>query len=198
MALADNKKLVQDFFDTVVNQRNVGSFSNFVASTDGPTCGGKLFTQMVVDPDPTRAAVLGAGAVEAARAEGLEPVLRARLVPTTARPDGAPESAEMDAWRDFTEHVLQAFPDMQVNIDSMVAEGDKVVVRWTANATHRGEFLGTAATGRSVPFSSTDIFTVKDGKIVSVESQPNTAAVLDALGHLPATPVAKAFGLRGR
>lgn len=191
----ENKKLIEQFFETVVNQRKSGALADFVASAGGGTCGGKGFRQLVVDPDPTRAAVLDDEAREAAREKGFE--LHARLVPPTSRPRGAPESLDVDAMRDMTEHVLQAFPDMNVNIESMIAEGDQVVVRWNATGTHRGEYLGTPATGRTVPFSSVDIFTVKDGQIVDLVSQPNTAAVLDALGHLPATPVARAFGLRG-
>jgi predicted ester cyclase len=40
------------------------------------------------------------------------------------------------------ELALAAFPDVRITIESLVAEGDMVVVRWTAEATHRGEFMG--------------------------------------------------------
>src|SRR5262249_31585975 len=100
-----------------------------------------------------------------------------------------------DTFRDFTEHVLQAFPDLKVNIDSIVAEGDQVVVRWTATGTHQNEFLGTPPTGRKVPMTTVDIFTLKNGKIVGVQSHPDTGGVLHALGHLRETPLARTLGL---
>ncbi len=173
---AANKQLIQNFFETVVNKRNVGALPKFVAE-DG-TCGGKAFEAMVVDPDPTRVAALG----------------RERLVPARSRAT-AGASSNIQTFQDFTQHVLQAFPDMQVTIKSMIAEGDQVVVKWTASGTQKGEFLGTPPTGRTVPMTNVDIFTVKNGKIVGVQAHPDGAGVLHALGHLPETPVAAALGL---
>jgi hypothetical protein len=43
-----------------------------------------------------------------------------------------------------------AFPDVKLAIDEQIAEGDKVVTRWSATRTHRGELFGTAPTGKQV------------------------------------------------
>ena len=43
-----------------------------------------------------------------------------------------------------------AFPDLKYTIEDIIAEGDKVVVRWTAKGTHKGELLGMPATGKHV------------------------------------------------
>lgn len=43
-----------------------------------------------------------------------------------------------------------ALPDLNITHDDIVAEGDKVLIRWTARATHRGEFQGIAPTGKAV------------------------------------------------
>jgi steroid delta-isomerase-like uncharacterized protein len=202
-AIAANKTTVRNFFDTVVNQRQVNQLPNFVAE-DG-TCGGSSFRDMAVDPDPTLQAMgagrvvppatgaagapIAGGAPEATAAKSSSPpIAGAAAAPSTGNPD-------VDSFRDFTEHVLQAFPDMKVEIKSIVAEGDQVVVRWTATGTHRGTFLGTPATGRTVPMTNVDIFTLKDGKIVGVVSHPDSAGVLHALGHLPDTPLARSLGL---
>ena len=59
----------------------------------------------------------------------------------------------------------QGFPDLQFTIQEMVAEGSRVVVRWTSHGTHRGMFAGTAATGRQVSNEGIGIYRVEDGKI---------------------------------
>ena len=43
-----------------------------------------------------------------------------------------------------------AFPDSRFAVEDRIAEGDKVVSRWTARGTHRGEFLGISPTGEEV------------------------------------------------
>ncbi|HJQ01184.1 MAG TPA: ester cyclase [Jatrophihabitans sp.] len=167
----ENKAFVQRFFDQVVNQRNVSALPDFTAVADGGgTCGGTRFADLVSDP--------------ALRGGGFAPA---------AAGGGRGGDVDVQAWQAFTEHVLQAFPDLNVHIDSLVAEGDTVVVRWSARPTHQGEFLSTPATGRKVHLQSTDFFTFKDGKIASVSSHPDTARVLHALGHLPQTPLVTAL-----
>jgi steroid delta-isomerase-like uncharacterized protein len=191
----ENKALVQRFFDEVVNQRNPSAIERYMAEGGG-TCGGKVYQTIVRDPD-----------LETLADAGGDAPVRERLVPSVARrgdggerrgrPDYTPDddASNLAAWRDFTEHVLNAFPDMKVEIQSMVAEGDVVAVRWRASGTHRGEFLGTPATGRVVPMTNVDHFTIKDGKITQVVSNPDAAGVLNALGHLPTTPLARALGM---
>jgi steroid delta-isomerase-like uncharacterized protein len=60
---------------------------------------------------------------------------------------------------------MDAFPDAQHSIDDLVAEGDRVVLRATTRGTHRGEFVGVAATNRSVEFTAIVIYRIRDGKI---------------------------------
>ena len=60
----------------------------------------------------------------------------------------------------------QGFPDLRFIIQDMVAEGSRVVVRWTSQGTHRGMFAGTAPTGRQVSNEGIGIYRVEDGKIV--------------------------------
>lgn len=58
-----------------------------------------------------------------------------------------------------------AFPDLRRNIEDLVAEGDKVAVRFTVTGTHKGEFQGIAPTGKQVSFTVMDILNITDGKI---------------------------------
>ena len=79
----------------------------------------------------------------------------------------------------------QGFPDLHFTIQDMVAEGSRVVVRWTSHGTHRGMFAGTAPTGRQVSNEGIGIYRVEDGKIVESWSQVDRLGVLQQIGALP-------------
>jgi predicted ester cyclase len=55
-----------------------------------------------------------------------------------------------------------AFPDIQDIVEDIVAEGDKVVIRWMSSGTHQGEFMGFAPTGRHVTFTGMRLFRIAD------------------------------------
>ncbi len=59
-----------------------------------------------------------------------------------------------------------AFPDIHFTVKEMIAEGDRVVVRVVFNGTHRGEFMGIPATGKSVVVGGVELARLTDGKIV--------------------------------
>jgi len=61
---------------------------------------------------------------------------------------------------------LAAFPDFRVTTENIIAEGDKVAIRWTVNGTHLGALMGVPPTGRSVTFTGMTIYRFADGKIV--------------------------------
>jgi steroid delta-isomerase-like uncharacterized protein len=61
-----------------------------------------------------------------------------------------------------------AFPDVTVTIQDQIAEGDKVVTRWTAQATHQGDFMGIAPTGKQVTVKAIHIHQIVDGKIAAL------------------------------
>ena len=58
-----------------------------------------------------------------------------------------------------------AFPDATHSIDDLIAENDRVVLRTTARATHRGEFQGVPGSGRRVEFTGLVVYRIADGKI---------------------------------
>ena len=53
-----------------------------------------------------------------------------------------------------------AFPDIEDTVEDVVAEGDKVVVRWRSRGTHQGELLGVSQTGRHVAFTGLRLFRI--------------------------------------
>ena len=76
---------------------------------------------------------------------------------------------EMHGPEEMKEYVgmyRSAFPDLKVTLEDQVAEGDKVVNRWTAQGTHLGEYMGIAPTGKGVRFAGMHISSIdQEGKI---------------------------------
>jgi len=71
--------------------------------------------------------------------------------------------------RDFRPfHTLfrEAFPNMMIVVEDMIAEGDKVAARCSVRARHEGEFLGRSATDSPVEFTGITIVRIDHGKIV--------------------------------
>jgi steroid delta-isomerase-like uncharacterized protein len=79
-----------------------------------------------------------------------------------------------------------AFPDLRIQIEDLIAEGDKVVARVTARGTHQGEFMGIAPTGKPVSFNAIDVVRIAGGKIVERWSQADLLGLLQQLGAIPA------------
>jgi C-1 hydroxylase len=76
---------------------------------------------------------------------------------------------------------MKGFPDFHETIEDMIAEGDKVWVRFKFSGTHTGEYLGLAPTGKRITVECVDIFRMVDGKAVE---EWEVADGLDSLKQL--------------
>ena len=99
-------------------------------------------------------------------------------------PPGVPPGPE--GVRQILTMYRTAFPDLHITIEDLIAEGDKVVARLTSQATHRGEFMGIAPTGKPVTITAIDILRIASGKFVEHWAQADFLGVLQELGALPA------------
>jgi steroid delta-isomerase-like uncharacterized protein len=81
-----------------------------------------------------------------------------------------------------------AFPDQRWVTDEQIAEGDKVVSRFTMYGTHRGDFMGIPATGRHIAVKGVVIDRVVDGKWKDSRLLMDTLSLLQQLGALPPAP----------
>jgi predicted ester cyclase len=61
-----------------------------------------------------------------------------------------------------------AFPDARWTIQELIAEGDRVVSRWTMTGTHAGPLFDLPATGHAVAWTGIDIVRVADGQVAEV------------------------------
>ena len=78
--------------------------------------------------------------------------------------------------KDVLRGMRAAFPDIHWSVEEQIAEGDKVVTRFEWAGTHRAEFFGVSATGRSVKVWGVVIDRLEDGKI------KDTRIIMDGLG----------------
>lgn len=82
-----------------------------------------------------------------------------------------------------------AFPDFEMEIVDLIAEGDKVVAHFRCSGTHRGEWLGLPATGRRFEqVGEIYIFEVREGKLVATVGVEDNLTRMRQLGIDPAAP----------
>ena len=75
-----------------------------------------------------------------------------------------------------------AFPDLEITLDDLMAEGDRVAARSTLRGTHRGPLFGLAPTGRSVTMTSLTMVRIVDGRLVESWVKNDTASLMSQLG----------------
>ena len=80
-------------------------------------------------------------------------------------PDDPPAKL-IDTFKETFAEAKEAFPDLTVRVEDVMAERDRVAGRVTMHGTHRGEFQGIAPTGKRVEVRAIDIFRISNGKIV--------------------------------
>lgn len=135
MTTDDNKALVQQFFEQVINQRNIAALDQFV---------------------PPRGAV------------------------NHTVPAGMPQQGNQ-----LLGLYLGAFPDGQVTVEDLLADGDKVVARISLRGTHQGAFRGIAPTGKPITLMGIHIFRIANGKAVEHWGLMDRLAALQQLGVVP-------------
>ena len=87
--------------------------------------------------------------------------------------------------KQFVSMYRNAFPDAHITIEDLLAEGDKVVVRWTARGTHQGELMGVPPSGNRVEISGIAIYRVSGGKIEETWSSYDALGIMQQIGAVP-------------
>jgi predicted ester cyclase len=81
---------------------------------------------------------------------------------------------------------FEAFPDMHVALDDLIAEGDRVFLRSTLTGTHDGEYKGIPPTGRPVATECAEVFRIADGRFAGYWCLTNVAGLMRQLTEEPA------------
>jgi steroid delta-isomerase-like uncharacterized protein len=78
-----------------------------------------------------------------------------------------------------------AFTDFHCNIEDMIAEGDRVMVRTTITGAHAKEFLGVAPVGKQISVTEIAVVRINGGKIVEEWGSPDFFSMMQQLGAIP-------------
>ena len=81
------------------------------------------------------------------------------------------------------------FPDIQWTLEEMIAEDDKVAVRFTMRGTHRGAFSGVPPTGKTIAVQAMNFYRLSGGQIVEERGQPDFLGLLQQIGAVPVAGV---------
>jgi steroid delta-isomerase-like uncharacterized protein len=75
-----------------------------------------------------------------------------------------------------------AFPDVRLEVEALVSEGDLVAARWTIVGTHTGPWGDVAPTGTNVKFSGVNFFRITEGKIAEMWNVRDDLGLREQLG----------------
>jgi steroid delta-isomerase-like uncharacterized protein len=98
--------------------------------------------------------------------QGRSDAIDAMMAPDAVVHGLGPTSQSAEQFKAFHSTFRDAFPDVTIRVDDLVAEGDLVAARWSATATHLGGGLGFAATHRPAQFSGMVFVRIENGKLV--------------------------------
>jgi steroid delta-isomerase-like uncharacterized protein len=97
----------------------------------------------------------------------------------------ATEERGIEAYAALTDRLRAAFHEMRFTLLDLIACGDRVVVRWTMDATHGGPLVGIPATGKRVQQRANVIYRLEDGKVAEIWAQMDQIGMLRQLGIEP-------------
>jgi steroid delta-isomerase-like uncharacterized protein len=91
----------------------------------------------------------------------------------------------IEGLKQFVSMIRSALPDLHITLEDDIAEGDKVVSRWTAQGTHQGELMGIAPTDNQVRITGITIHRIEDGKIVEEWENWDALGMMQQIGAVP-------------
>jgi len=102
------------------------------------------------------------------------------------RSPGSPDLHGPGGFKELIAMYRGACPDVHLEIDEMIADGDTVVSRWTGHGTQLGEFMGIAPTGKPVTVTGVIVTHFRGGKAADEWELMDMLGLLQQLGAIPA------------
>ena len=81
--------------------------------------------------------------------------------------------------------MFQAFPDLHIEVEDLIASGDHVVSRAVLTGTHKGSFAGVPATNKKVSWHGCNVVEVKNGKAIRSRMYADNLSLMRQLGAIP-------------
>ncbi len=94
----------------------------------------------------------------------------------------ATQTLDLEGYIEFTTWSFSVFPDLQFNIEDMLAKGDKVITRFTEHGTQQDELMGAPPSGKPFALSGIIISRFENGKIAEVWGVFDRLGMLQQLG----------------
>lgn len=121
-------------------------------------------------------------ALNANQVDALDGILAPNLISHNLLP-GVP--AGLQGAKLVHQGLQAAFPDQHTQIEDLLADGDKVVMRFTVSGTHKGPLMGMPATGKRYQAPGMSIFRIADGRIAEHWGVFDQLSVMQQLGLVP-------------
>jgi len=103
------------------------------------------------------------------------------------------QALDREGWRGMRGMLLEGFPDFGMRVIDIVAEGDRVALRWEMSGTHNGRFAGFPATGKRFLVAEFVIVRIADGKVAEFWLGPDRLEHFRQLGLITDTPPPRAL-----
>jgi steroid delta-isomerase-like uncharacterized protein len=97
----------------------------------------------------------------------------------------SPGVKNLEQFKNWVAEMNAGFPDEQVTIEDLIAEGDKVVKQWSAKSTHTGDFMGIPPTNKKTNMSGITIYRIVEGKVKECVWSYDTYGFMVQLGVIP-------------
>ena len=110
----------------------------------------------------------------------------ALLSPNFALHTPFPSAPGIQGIYDVVKTCRAAFEHLNVTVEDMVAEGNKVTARFTAHGVHNGSFMGLPPTGKPIIMTGIEIFRIENSKIAELWGEANLLGLMQQLGIVPA------------
>ncbi|MDX1616096.1 MAG: ester cyclase [Candidatus Promineifilaceae bacterium] len=98
---------------------------------------------------------------------------------------GMPDIVGREAEKQFTAAIRAGFPDIHFTVEDRRVDGNRLFARWTAQGTHRGEYMGIPATGRPVTVAGMVIHRIEEGQFQESWDIVDNLSMLQQLGLVP-------------
>lgn len=107
------------------------------------------------------------------------------LAPDFALHTPLPSAPGIQGMNDVISACRAAFEHLNVTVEDMVAENDRVAARFTARGIHKGAFMGLPPTGKSITMTGIEVFRMENGRIAELWGEANLLGLMQQLGILP-------------